>query len=192
MDAQSYSIPARLLHWAVAVLVLLQLPLSFASDWTKGSLSNLLLDQHVRIGLLILALMVLRLILALMVLRWSWRVAVPPPLLPSHMAKWHRRVAGTTHRLLYLLLFAMPLTGYVLWAWTGPDLDWWGMGEVPVLFRGGDDEFWRSVAGYAHEYGGYFLSALLALHVGAALHHQLVVRDGLIPDRMGFGRRRTR
>lgn len=105
---------ARLLHWTVAALVLVQIGLGFGSDWSERSLSDRLLDQHVRVGLMILALMVLRL---------SWRLAVPAPPMPADVTGWRRRVAGLTHKTLYALLLAMPVAGYVLWAWTGPTLD---------------------------------------------------------------------
>lgn len=177
MNDDRYSRTARVLHWTVAVLVLLQIALGFGADWSERPVSDRLLDQHVRIGLLILALMVLRL---------SWRIATPQPR-STEAIGWRKRAAGVTHGSLYLLLLAMPVSGYVLWAWTGPALDWWGLGRVPILFRGDDDEIWRSVAGYGHQYGAYAVSALVILHILAAAHHQFVLRDRLIGRRMGFG-----
>lgn len=176
MDSERCSLIARLLHWTVALLVLIQIGLGFGADWSDRPQSNRLLGQHVRFGLLIAALMVLRV---------SWRLTSPPP--PSTVSGWRKGVAGLTHKTLYLLLLVMPVSGYVLWAWTGPTLDYWGVGRVPILFRGGDDELWRSVAGYVHEYGAYAVSALVVLHIAAALHHQFGVRDELIVRRMGFG-----
>lgn len=178
MDSERYSRVARLLHWTVALLVLFQIGLGFGANWSDRPVSDRLLHQHVRFGLLIVALMVLRL---------SWRLASPPPALPSSVTGWRRPAAGLTHQALYLLLLVMPVSGYVLWAWIGPTLDWWGVGRVPILFRGGDDELWRSVAGYVHQYGAYTVSALVILHIAAALHHQFARRDGLIGRRMGFG-----
>lgn len=177
MDSKRYSLAARLLHWSVAALVLVQIGLGFGADWSERPVSDQLLDPHVRIGLLIFALMILRL---------TWRLAKPPPS-PVEQSGWRRRVAGLTHKALYLILLLMPITGYVSWAWTGPSLDWWGVGQVPILFRGGDDELWRSVAGYGHEYGAFAVSALIILHIFAAGYHQFVLRDRLIGRRMGFG-----
>ena len=176
MDSQRYSLLARLLHWTVAVLVFVQIGLGFGADWSERPASDRLFDQHVRFGLLIAALMVLRL---------SWRLASLPPT-SIEVSGWRRRTANLTHWAFYLLLLAMPLSGYVLWAWTGPKLDWWGMASVPILFRGSEDEQWRSVAGYGHQYGAYVVSALVILHIAAALHHPFALRDGLIGRRMGF------
>lgn len=177
MASKRYSLPARILHWVVAVLVIVQIALGFAADWSERPWSDRFLDQHVRVGLLVLALMVLRLL---------WRLGQEPPPLPGSVARWQQRAAGLAHPLLYLLLLLMPVTGYVLWAWTGPTLDFWGIGQVPILFRGSDDEFWRSVAGYAHEYGAYAISALVLLHIAAALYHSFVARNLSIAERMGF------
>lgn len=177
MDSQRYSLAARLLHWTVAALVLIQIGLGFGANWSDRPISDGLLDQHVRFGLLILALMILRL---------TWRLATPLPL-SVEQSRWRRRAAGLTHGALYLVLLLMPVTGYVSWAWIGPKLDWWGLGHVPILFRGGDNELWRSVAGYGHEYGSYAVSALVILHIVAAGHHKFVLRDRLIGRRMGFG-----
>ncbi|MES2902970.1 MAG: cytochrome b [Pseudomonadota bacterium] len=175
MDSKRYSLIARLLHWTVAVLVLIQIGLGFGADLSDRPMSARLLDQHVRFGLLIAALMVLRL---------SWRLASPPPSI--EVSGWRKRTAKLTHGALYLLLLVLPFSGYVLWAWTGPSLDWWGIARVPILFRGSENELWRSVAGYGHQYGAYVVSALVVLHIAAALHHQFVLRDGLIGKRMGF------
>lgn len=177
MDSQRYSFPARLLHWAVAPLVLVQIALGFASDLSERPWSDFFLDQHVRVGVPLFGLILLRLL---------WRLGNEPPPLPEAIAPWQRRAAGETHATLYLLLVLMPVTGYVLWAWTAPSLDFWGVGHVPILFRGGDDEFGRSVAGYAHEYGAYAISALVLIHISAALYHSFVARDLSIGRRMGF------
>lgn len=159
----------------MAILVLVQLILGFLSDAAERPLAGLLLDQHVRIGLLILALMTLRL---------SWRLAKSPPPYPAAPTKWRLAVATTVHIILYLLLFAMTISGYVLWAWIGRPLDWFGLVSIPILFAGGDDETWRSIAGYTHNYAAYVLIALIILHIVAALWHEFVERDRLISDRM--------
>ncbi len=177
MAALRYTRPAILLHWSIAVLVLIQIVLGFATDWTERPQSDSLLAQHVRVGLLILALMILRI---------TWRVAHRPPPMPDAVPRWRQGGARLVYAALYLLLVLLPITGYVLWAWTGPRLDLWGLATVPILFVGGDEETWRSIAGYAHEYGGYAISALVLLHIAAALHHQFVAKDMRIGVRMGL------
>lgn len=157
------------------MLVFAQLVLGFAADWADRPAAALLLNQHVRIGLLILSLMILRLL---------WRFARNPPPLPQELPWWQHRVAKGVHLLLYLTLFILPLSGYVLWAWIGRQLDWFGLFSIPILFVGGEDEMWRSIAGYTHSYAGFVLIALLLTHIGAALWHEFVKRDRLISERM--------
>lgn len=178
MVTERYSLVARLLHWLMALLVSVQIGFGFAANWSERPLSDRLLEQHVRLGVILFLLVVMRL---------SWRVAMPPPALPPFIGAGIRRAAAMVHRLLYGLLLLMPVTGYVLWAWTGPTLDFWGLGRIPILFRGGDEEFWRSVAGYAHEYGAWLIALLAVIHICGALYHELVARDLSIGARMGFG-----
>ncbi len=177
MISSRYSTPARVLHWAVAVLAIAQIMLGWASDWSERPWSQYFTDQHVRVGILIFLFMLLRI---------SWRLGHRPPPLPRDFPAWQRQSVGVVHWMLYLLLLAMPVSGYVLWAWSGNSLSFWGVGTVPILFVGGDDEYWRSVAGYAHEYGAYAITALVLLHIAAALHHQFVAKDMTIGERMGF------
>lgn len=178
MVTERYDLVARVLHWLTAIVMLGQIGLGFAADWVKRPLSDDLVDQHVRLGLLLLSLAMLRI---------SWRLSSRPPPLPSTISQFHRRASNLVHRLLYACLVLMSVTGYVLWAWTAPNLDFWGAGPIPILFRGGEDEFWRSVAGYTHEYGAYLISALVLVHISAALYHQFVAQDLSISMRMGFG-----
>lgn len=100
------------------------------------------------------------------------------------MPWWQHWVAKAVHLLLYLLLFILPLSGYILWAWIGRPLDWFGLFPIPILFDGGDDETWRSIAGYTHNYAGIVLLVLLTIHISAALWHEFVKGDRLISERM--------
>ncbi|WP_301749821.1 cytochrome b [uncultured Erythrobacter sp.] len=175
MMTSRYNLPARLLHWIVAVLVLAQFFLGFAADQADGRAAEALVDRHVQLGLLILSLMLVRLL---------WRSIKSPTCPPQEDPRWQRWLAKVVHHLIYALIIIIPVSGYVLWAWMGQPLDWFGIYSIPILFEGGDDETWRSVAGYTHYFAGFGLIALVAVHVCAALWHQFVKRDGLITDRM--------
>jgi cytochrome b561 len=175
MTPSRYTLTARILHWAMAALVISQIGLGLWADRAARPLSRMLVDHHVRVGLLILALVILRI---------AWRLAHPPPPLPGSIGRTQRRIAATVHRMLYALMLLLPVSGYILWAWSGQRISWYGLFDVPILFTGGDDETWRSIAGYTHEYAAYAIIALIVVHVGAALWHEFVVRDRLICDRM--------
>lgn len=131
-------------------------------------------------------------VLLLSLLRLAWRFLYPPPPLPPQMAPWETALAAVTHWLFYGLMIAMPLSGwlYVSLQWRGdapfniPTL-WFGLFEVPHLFglSAADSALREQAAALAFSVHGAMalgLVLLLALHVGAALKHHLVDRDGVL------------
>lgn len=177
MPVQKYSLPARVLHWLVAVLVIVQVVLGWAAEWERDREASFrLIQTHYQAGLLIFGLMILRL---------SWRIAnaPPPPLIDEPPVRKHS--ATFTHWALYALLLTMPLSGYVIWVWMDVPMTAFGFLEVPKLFvPPAEDETWRANAWYIHFYSSWALIGLAALHIGAALWHEFAVRDGLIRSRM--------
>lgn len=171
-----YHAVARTLHWAVAGLVPPQLALGFAAERvTSRELSDALLAAHFQLGMLILGLMVVRVL---------WRLARGAPA-SVHASGWPAYIERGVHGALYVLLLAIPASGYVIWIWMGAARELLGLIQVPSLFAPPlDDESGRAIAWYVHVYGAWLLAALAAGHVAAALHHQFVVRDDLIRRRM--------
>ena len=159
----------------IALLVLAQIAIGLATDWLPREESVWWLDVHVQLGLSLLGLMLVRLL---------WRLGHPPPPPPASLPPLARMGSRTVHFALYCVLFIMPVSGYLLWMWIGRDVAFLGLGAIPLPDLEGQDEFWRSLAGYTHEYAGYALFALLAGHILAALWHQFVKRDRLISQRM--------
>jgi cytochrome b561 len=175
MNQVRYSLTARILHWLVGVLVLGQIGLGFIADAASRDRAEALGKTHAELGLLLLVLMILRL---------TWRIAVPPPPLLLTVTSWSRSLATIVHRLLYLLVFTMLASGLAVWMWIGGPLDLFGLIPFSLPDLSARDEFWLSVAGYAHEYGAWAISALIALHIAGAIFHEIVLRDRLIRDRM--------
>lgn len=167
----------RWMHWAVAAGVVVQFALGWGSETDiDGADGMRLLRLHFQLGMVLLALMLLRL---------ACRLTHRMPPAGAGEPRWRHRAARSVHIALYLLLFLLPASGYVIWVWMDAPLDVLGVARVPRLFvPPADDETWRAVAWYAHIACGWMLSALLALHVAAALWHQWVRRDGLISRRM--------
>jgi cytochrome b561 len=130
------------------------------------------------------------LILLLVTLRLLWRSTNPTPALPASLATYQRWLARGTHAFLYLLLFAFPLSGWAaLSAYEGEfPIFFFGWDAVPRLVPQADGshapyEFYAEI----HETCWRIGAVLLALHAGAALWHQFIVRDGLLA-RMWHGR----
>ena len=164
------------LHWLLAIL------LSAALGSGAGVLSKLpntspdkipALRAHMIVGGLILGLTLLRLLA-------RWMTAHPPP--AGRAAAWVDRHAPTLQRAFYLAVFAMVGSGAgIAFGAHLPEVVFGGVGSLPP-------DFSHIPARSAHGVVAKLLAGLIVLHVAAALHHQLVLRDGLL-SRMWFGRR---
>ena len=167
---ESYGIIAQVTHWLVAALVLVQLGLGLYAASLPVSLARLQwLSRHKSLGLAILALMILRI---------AWRSMDRPPALPDSMHRWERRAAATTHRLLYILLLLAPIAGWLHASAAGLSANWFGLIPVPDLLPKNPEL--SDVFKLTHRICVALLALLIVAHVGAALRHALVLRDGLL------------
>ena len=170
---ESYGAVAQALHWLVAGLVIVQLMLGVYAANLPVSLARLQwLTRHKSLGLAILALMLIRL---------GWRAMNPPPALPAFMPRWESRAARASHALLYLLLILAPLAGWLYASAAGLSVNWFGLFEVPDLVA--KDRALAVVFKATHIGLVALLALLIALHMGAALRHAFLLRDGVM-DRM--------
>jgi cytochrome b561 len=158
------------LHWAVAGLVFAALFMG----WTMTSMavSPLRLNVynwHKWVGVTVLTLALLRLL---------WRLSHPAPPLAASMPRWQRIGAHTGHGLLYLLLFAMPLTGWIFSNYSGYPVVYLGKLPLPDLVERNRElaAVWLQVHGTL----ALVLAATVAGHVLAAMYHQFIARDGTL------------
>ena len=180
-SSSRYSLTAIALHWVLA-LGLLGL-LAFGWYMTELPFSPARLkyyNWHKWAGVTLLVLSVLRLL---------WRLTHRPPALPTAMAaampRWQHIAHHGVHHLLYLLFFAVPLLGWAYSSAAGFPIVWFGLWQLPDLVAASPAlaealKPWHAIAAYS-------LAALIALHIAAALKHQLIDRDGLL-GRMWPGR----
>jgi cytochrome b561 len=131
------------------------------------------------------------LILLLVLARLTYRLMNPPPPFPPELPKWELVTATWTHRLLYLLLIALPIGGYIAVSGhaKGPTTPLIGGIQLPVI--PGVSESLGETAGELHSLGAWALIAILALHFAAALKQQFVDRPGRMAGRMPPFRPRT-
>lgn len=164
-----YTTPQRAIHWIMALLILPMVAAGFlmVQQGLPRSLQNTLFIFHKNIGVLVLGLAILRLVL---------RLRHQAPALPSSLPAWQRRIAHASHSLLYVLIFLMPLTGYIRVRAGGFPIEALDRLGLPTLVPRSDTL--AQLAKSAHELGAYAIAALLALHIGAALYHALILRDG--------------
>ncbi len=172
---QKYTTGAIVLHWAVAAVIVFAVASGLITGYAKDvDLTRVSLVAHQSFGLIVFALIVARIV---------WRLTHPTPPLPETMTLQQRWASAVTHLSLYLLAVLLPLTGYTGLAARGRAISFFGMFELPQSeFR--DFDLAREAQFY-HESLQYVLYVLVAAHIGAALYHQFVIRDGLM-NRMWF------
>lgn len=176
---ERYPLALRVLHWLLAVLLMLQFGLGLAAEHAvPPAIAGRLLAVHFPLGIVILCLMTLRLVL---------RLTLHAPAVQRDEPRWRQRVRSGVHAALYVLVLLLPISGHVIWVWMGADRHLPGGWEVPAFFMPPEDETGRALAWYVHVYGAWLLLALMVLHVAAAFHRQWTRGDGFIARRMGWG-----
>ena len=163
-----YGAAAIALHWTIAVLVLVQIGLGwyfnhFVPDHSPEQ--DWLQDLHVQIGLSTMILIVIRI---------GVRLSHPAPPLPPELPAWEQRLAHAGHLLFYVLLLAMPLTGWAMVSSRHEGLPFWGL-EFPRLpgLMGMARPARHLLQGIHTDYLVWIALANLVLHVAGALKHQL-------------------
>ena len=162
-----FTVLSRVLHWLMAVLILAMLFIGVAM---VSSLSDYhrLVSIHKPIGILILVLVALRLIN---------RLINPAPPLPAGMPAVLRFAAHASHWLLYALMFALPLIGWGMLSAGGYPIELVGSFHLPPILPHSSALY--AVLRPAHTVLAYLLFATFLVHLGAALAHAFLFRDGV-------------
>lgn len=129
-------------------------------------------------------------VLMLALVRMAWRLVDLTPALPNHMRPWERRLAHTSHALIYLMMVAMPLSGWVINSAANFPLKLYGLIRLPDIAPA--DKALQTQAEIVHLSLFWMLAALLALHIGAALWHHFVQRDEILARMLPGATRRLR
>ncbi|EZP55523.1 MULTISPECIES: cytochrome b [Sphingomonas] len=171
LRGERYSSVAIAFHWTIAALVIANLIIGIGHDGIPAL--RALMGAHKAIGITVLALTAARV---------AWRLTHRPPPLPAGTPGWEKGLAHATHWSLYLLMVAMPLTGWMMVSGPpGPGparpLSWFGLFDVPKLPVG---EGAADLGHNAHGLLGWLMLALVVLHVAAALRHHLLLRDSVL------------
>ena len=162
-----YSTPAIVLHWLVALLIFVAFPLGlYMADLPVSPDKLKLYSYHKWIGITILMLVALRMV---------WRLLHRPPPLPESMVSWQRLVSHIMHGLLYLLMIAIPVSGWLMSSAKGFQTVWFGVLPLPDLV--GKDKALGEVLTEVHETLNFIMLGLVVLHVAASLKHHFIERQ---------------
>jgi cytochrome b561 len=174
--ATRYTPVAIALHWLLALAIVGAFGVGLYMTSLPFSPTRLkLYNWHKWAGVTILTLSALRLL---------WRLTHRPPA-DIPMPAWQAQAAHVTHGLLYLLFFAVPLAGWAYSSAAGFPIVWFGVLPLPDFVP--KDKELAETFKLIHKSAAYGLGLLVLAHVGAALKHQIIDRDGLLA-RMGIGR----
>lgn len=180
-ETARYSPVAIVLHWvlALAILGLFGVGLYMAelpfSPWRLK-----LYNWHKWAGVTLLALSAARLLW-----RWTHRPPALPVAIEQAMPAWQRVAHHATHHGLYVLFFAVPLLGWAYSSAAGFPIVWFGQIALPDFVA--KNKELADLLKPLHELAAWALVGLAGLHIGAALKHHWIDRDGLL-NRMLPGR----
>jgi cytochrome b561 len=174
---ERYSNVAITLHWLIALGIIVNIALGlYFADLPRSDPDKFFLTQtHKSIGLTILVLSLIRV---------AWRLMNPVPPLPASMSPITRFAAHATHFLLYLLIIAIPLSGWLLVSSSPLGLPtmyfgWFAWPQLPYFsdLPRAAKKIWVHEFGTVHVYLAWSAIVLVTIHVVAALYHQFIRRD---------------
>lgn len=171
-----YNNIAVLLHWLIAAAIIFQLGLGWRMvDEPKGAGAYALFQLHKSIGFSILFLSVFRLL---------WRISHKAPPLPNAMPQWEQMAAKIAHLAFYGIMLGLPLTGWLLVSASSTHIPTLLFGVIPFPHLPFIAELSADLKHQLHEFAqvshgllALGTMALLTLHIGAVLKHQLLVKD---------------
>lgn len=168
--SQSYGCVAKLFHWLVAILVLVMLMIGLGMHYVPSSWHGFTYNLHKSIGVVVLFIMMGRLF---------WRLVNEQPALPHSVSQSQRYLAWLNHWALYVTLFIMPLSGWLMATASGhvPYFFWLFHWSFPLV---GLNQQLASWMVSVHYYTAWVLGGLITLHVLAALKHALIEKDGVV------------
>ena len=179
-SSSSYGSVAKFLHWLMALWILTAyLVITWLTwDHVEGPIAGL--NYHKAVGFTILLPLALRVV---------WRVMNPPPPLPADMPRWQVLASQLSHLLLYALLLAMPVSGY-LGNFGGVD---YGIFKVPPFWQTSMANWIFDTFNIAPEQwdvffdsfhyrvvGPYIFPVVILAHAGASVYHHVVQKDDVL------------
>lgn len=175
--AATYGSFAKFLHWAIVLLILPQYFLVEAAEELPNGLEKLqLMTWHKSLGMLVLILALVRIL---------WKVmnkGLPDPIGTA----WQRKAAAAGHGLLYLLILAQPLSGWIVSSSGNHPVTLFSWFQFPAIV--GENHDLHELMEEVHEVLFFALLAVAVVHVAAALYHHVVLKDGVLRRMLPYAR----
>ena len=167
---EKYGAIAKCFHWVMALAILMMLAVGFImTDLPMSPDKFRVYGIHKSIGALILIAAFLRLF---------WRFINVVPELPADMPTWQKLGAHGSHVALYILMFVMPLTGWLMSSAAGFQVSVFGWFLLPNLIA--PSPGLREIFGILHELLAFAIIGLVSLHILAALKHHFIDKDTIL------------
>jgi cytochrome b561 len=164
-----YGTTAKVFHWLIVTLLLVQYPIGWLMpDIHRGVKPGAAMTVHVSFGMVILVLIVLRL---------AWQLA--HPVAPeSSLPPWQRLSSEAVHWLLYALVLATTVTGWLFASFRGWSMSFFYLAPLPML-ASNNAAAGKTMDGL-HQAMEWALLVVIGIHVAAAMAHIFIYRDRII------------
>jgi len=168
---EHFGVVTKLLHWTIALLIFFliwlgwyMVDLTYFDKWYNESLS-----WHKALGMIVLGLACIKI---------AWQFYTPVPDTLRNLKPWERNAATIMHLALLAIMVLIPVTGYFISTSAGKAVDVFGWFRVPALFEVSKEM--RDLAIDLHFYLAYATAVLALGHIGAALKHEFIDKDGTL------------
>ena len=164
-----YPVTLRVLHWLMVALIIAMIAIGYymtgldREDPLRGQLFGL----HFSLGVTLFALAVIRLLV---------RLASPTPALPAALGGWELTLAKISHPLMYVLMLAIPVFGYIVVSTVSSrdGIEIFGLFSLPKLI--GENRTLHEIAEVLHVWSAWLLAGVIVLHIAGALKHRFMDR----------------
>jgi len=173
---QSWGSLSKALHWLIVILIINQWVIAQRAEELKGLAKLEVLAWHKSFGMTILMLAIVRLV-------WRWMNPVPD--LTAETKPWERVLAKVSHFLLYALIFAMPLTGWMMSSARNFPVSWFKVLQFPDLVAPSDQTF--QLMQDLHHLLFSVLVTVALLHIAGALKHHFIDKNDVLKRMLPFG-----
>ncbi|QSI76686.1 MULTISPECIES: cytochrome b [Niveibacterium] len=171
-----YTRTAIALHWLIALLIFIAFPVGlYMVDLPLSPQKLKIISWHKWAGITVLALVLVRIL---------WRATHRPPALPDSMSGIEKLAAHGAHHLLYLLMIAVPMAGWLMSSAKGFPVVWFGVLPLPDLI--GKSESLAEFFEEAHEILAWLMALIVVAHAAAAVKHHFAARDGVLARMLPF------